>query len=76
LVLDPDEWVGTKLVPITTLNVVMQKGLLNAVPTFQQWSSGAKVPGWALAANSANVASSLWQYYGWPYPSTEPGACS
>jgi len=75
LVLDPGEWVGTKLIPITTLNVVMQKGLLNAAPTFQQWSSGAKVPGWTLAANSANIASSSWQYNGWPYPSTTPGAC-
>jgi hypothetical protein len=76
VVLDPGEWVGTKLIPITTLNVVMQKGLLSVAPTFQQWSSGAKVPGWTLVAkNLANIASSSWQYNGWPYPSTTPGAC-
>jgi len=45
LVLSPDDWVGTKLVPITTLNVVIQKGLLTAVPTFPQRATGAAVPG-------------------------------
>jgi hypothetical protein len=75
LVLSPDDWVGTKLVPTTTLNVVIQKGLLTAVPTFPQWATGAAVPGWQLTTNIAISVSEGFQYFGWPYPSTETGAC-
>jgi hypothetical protein len=76
LVLSPGLWVGTKLVPLTVLNVVVQKGLLAQAPTFPQWAQGAVVPGWKLTTNKAYVAASNFEYNGWPYPSTEPGACS
>ncbi|MFZ2057169.1 MAG: carboxypeptidase-like regulatory domain-containing protein [Acidimicrobiales bacterium] len=76
LVLSPDDWVGTKLVSITALNVVIQKGLLSAVPTFPQWAHGEAVPGWQLTTNTASSVSEGFQYFGWPYPSTEAGACS
>jgi len=33
------------------------------------------VPGWQLTANTASSVSEGFQYFGWPYPSTEPGAC-
>ena len=75
LVLSPGQWVGTKLIPLTVLNTVIQKGLLNAAPTFPQWASGAAVPGWNLTANKAYYWTSSFQYNGWPYPSTAPGAC-
>jgi len=48
LVLSPDDWAGTKLAPTTTLNVVIQKGLLTAVPTFR---SGPPEPRCRLAAH-------------------------
>jgi hypothetical protein len=75
LVLSPGLWVGTKLVPLTTLNVVIQKGLLTAAPTFSHWAHGDAVPGWKLTTNTATVATSNFQYNGWPYPSSKPGAC-
>jgi hypothetical protein len=75
LVLSPGLWVGTKLVPLTTLNTVVEKGLLAAAPTFSQWAQGAAVPGWKLTTNKAYVSTSNFQYNGWPYPSTEPGTC-
>ncbi len=75
LVLDPGSWVGTKLIPLTVLSSVIQKGLLTSAPTFSQWAQGAAVPGWKLTTNVATVATSNFQYNGWAYPSTEPGAC-
>jgi hypothetical protein len=75
LVLSPGLWVGTKLVALTTLNVVIQKGLLTAIPTYAQWTHGEAVPGWKLTANTASVSTYNFQYYGWPYPSTAAGAC-
>ncbi|GEM_PF-3073425 len=36
---------------------------------------GEAVPGWQLTANTASSVSEGFQYFGWPYPSTEPGAC-
>jgi hypothetical protein len=76
LVLSPAMWVGTKAIALTTLNTVMQKGLLSAVPTFDQWSHAGAVAGWKLTTNAANVASSNFQYNGWAYPSTAMGACA
>ena len=75
LVLAPGLWVGTKLIPLTSLNVVIQKGLLNAAPTFGQWAQGSAVAGWKLTTNTASVATNSFQYYGWAYPSTTTGAC-
>ena len=76
LVLSPGMWVGSKLIPLTVLNTVIQKGLLNTAPTFPQWASGAAVPGWKLTPNNkAYIWTSNFQYNGWPYPSTEAGAC-
>ena len=75
-VLVVSEEMGTKLVPVTVLNVVMQKGLLSAAPTFPPVGPGAAVPGWKLTRNTAYIATSNFQYNGWAYPSTEPGACS
>jgi len=75
LVLTPGQWVGTKLIPLTVLNVVIQKGLLNTAPTFPQWANGDAVPGWTLTANKATMWTSGFQYNGWAYPSTEPGVC-
>ena len=75
LVLSPGLWVGTKLVSLTVLNAVIQKGLLTAAPTFPQWAHGDAVPGWKLTANTASISTTNFQYNGWPYPSTEPGAC-
>jgi len=76
LILSPGLWVGSKLIALTALNVVMQKGLLSAAPTFQQWTQGSAVPGWKLTSNSATVSTTSFQYNGWPYPSTQLGACS
>ncbi|MGA2527788.1 MAG: carboxypeptidase-like regulatory domain-containing protein [Acidimicrobiales bacterium] len=75
LVLAPGLWVGTKLIPLTALNVVIQKGLLNAAPTFGQWTQGTSVPGWKLTTNTASVVTNSFQYNGWAYPSTTAGAC-
>jgi len=76
LVLSPAMWVGTKLIALTTLNVVMQKGLLNSAPTSAQWTQGdATVPGWKLTSNTASVSTASFEYNGWPYPSTTTGAC-
>ena len=76
LVLSPGLWVGTKLIPLTALNVVIQKGLLTAAPTFPQWTNGDAVPGWKLTANdTASISTYNFQYNGWPYPSTVAGAC-
>jgi len=75
LVLSPGQWVGTKLIPLTVLNTVIQKGLLSGAPTFPQWSGGAAVPGWNLTANKAYAWTSNFEYNGWPYPSTQAGAC-
>ena len=74
--LSPGLWVGTELIPLTTLNVVIQKGLLTAAPTFPQWTDGDAVPGWKLTANDiASISTYNFQYNGWPYPSTVAGAC-
>jgi hypothetical protein len=46
------------------------------VPTFAQWTQGQSVPGWSLNKNKAAAWTSAFEYDGWPYPSTETGACS
>ena len=79
IVLSPGLWAGNalgKLVKGTALNVFIQKGQVNAVPTFSQWLAGANVPGWTLAKNSASVASQYFEYDGWPYPAAAQGACN
>ena len=76
LVITPSSWIGTKLIPHTALNVVMQQGQLSSVPTFAQWTQGQSVPGWSLNKNKAVAWTSAFEYDGWPYPSTETGACS
>ena len=73
--LSPGLWVSTKLVPLTVLHAVMQKGLLSTAPTFPQWAQGAAVPGWKVTTNTAYIATSNFQYNGWAYPNTEVGAC-
>jgi hypothetical protein len=75
-VITPSSWIGTKLIPHTALNVVMQQGQLSSVPTFAQWTQGQSVPGWSLNKNKAVAWTSAFEYDGWPYPSTETGACS
>jgi hypothetical protein len=76
LVITPSSWIGTTLIPHTALNVVMQQGQLSSVPTFAQWTQGQSVPGWSLNKNKAVAWTSAFEYDGWPYPSTETGACS
>jgi hypothetical protein len=76
LVLSPGLWVGTELIPLTTLNVVIQIRLLTAAPRFPQWAHRDAVPGWELNANhTASISTYYFQYDGWPYPRTPTGAC-
>jgi hypothetical protein len=79
IVLSPGLWAGNalgKIVKGTALNVFMEKGQVNAAPTFSQWLAGASVPGWNLTKNSASVASQSFEYDGWPYPAAAQGACN
>lgn len=71
LVLSPGLWVGTKVMPLTTLNVVIQKGLLTAAPRFLQWAHGDAVPGWKLTANNtASISTYHFHCDGSPYSRT------
>lgn len=77
LVLDPSEWAGFRGFT-GPLNQAMQEGKLGAAPTLAQWSSGALVAGWTLPAEgqTMSVDTQSFQWLGWPYPSSAPGACS
>jgi hypothetical protein len=69
LVLQPSAWVGD-------LNYALHHGTLQDLPTFGQWTAGDSVPGWTGQAQSMQVPGSNFNYYGWPYPSSTPGACA
>lgn len=79
LVFSPADWNGKGVpVDVTSLTAALQKGLLNELPTFAQWSQGIATGSWngtLTGTRSAQVPSSAFQYYGWPYPSSTPGSC-
>ena len=61
---------------LTSLQTVLQQGLLPGAPTLAQWTQGASnVPGWNLHADTMSSAASDFRYFGWGYPTSPPGAC-
>ncbi len=76
LVISPGNWttIAAK-VTYPDLFEALQASAVEVLPTFAQWQSGADVPGWNLKAQTMSVYQQIFQYYGWPYPSTTPGAC-
>jgi hypothetical protein len=46
------------------------------MPTFSAWAHGTTFANWAGSPQSMHLASQNFQYFGWPYPSSTPGACS
>jgi hypothetical protein len=76
LVISPGNWttIAAK-VTYPDLFEALQASAVGVLPTFAQWQSGADVPGWNLKAQTMSVNQQIFQYYGWPYPSTTPGAC-
>ena len=79
LVISPGLWAGAKtqrLAAGTAFNTALQKGGLSDIPTFAQWINGSSLTGWNLTKNTASVASQSFEYNGWPYPVTHPGACN
>ncbi len=75
LVVQPNEWVGTPNVP--DLQHAIQGGGIKQPPTFAQWLTGASgVAGWNLASNTAATPwTTNFNFNGWPYLNTAPGAC-
>jgi hypothetical protein len=77
LVLQPSEWMALPGgVNISDLTQVLRQGKLVQLPTFSQWAAGDTVLNWHGSAQSMQVPGQSFQYYGWPYPSSTPGACS
>ena len=77
LVIDPQEWTGKGLPASisngSSLQYVVQSGLLHDIPTVAQWESGAGgLPGWTLKPNKLTDPSASLQYFGWAY--SPPGA--
>jgi hypothetical protein len=75
LVLQPWEWKPVPGYALTDLSAVLQQGLLPGLPTFAAWVQGPSVPGWSGSAQAMHPAAQGFQYFGWPYPSSTPGAC-
>ncbi len=76
LVLQPGEWSPVTGAAVTDLGSALQKGQLQDLPTFSAWARGATVSNWSGSPQAMQLASQSFQYYGWPYPSSTPGACS
>ena len=76
LVLQPSEFQSAPGTAITNLDTVLRKGLLPAVPSFSSWAAGTPGPGWSGGTRSLGLLTQSFVYYGWPYPSTNGGACS
>jgi Carboxypeptidase regulatory-like domain len=80
LVIDSAEWTGAGLASTVTnaasFSSVVQQGLLKTLPSFGEWSSGGRVPGWSLKKNAMSPSSASLEYFGWAYPGiATPGAC-
>jgi Carboxypeptidase regulatory-like domain len=72
LVIDPQEWTGKGLPASisngSSLQYVVQNGLLHDIPNVAQWEAGAgALPGWTLKPNKLSDPSASLQYFGWAY---------
>jgi hypothetical protein len=76
LVLQPWEWQAVPGAAVTDLSAVLQQGLLPSLPTFSAWAQGTTSANWSGHAQSMQLTTQNFQYFGWPYPSSTPGSCS
>ncbi len=83
LALSPNEWVGASLpAPFQGgLAGFLQGGKLQNAPTFAHWMNGhngADDRGWLLVPNTASLASTGFEWLGWPYPASigDGGGCN
>jgi hypothetical protein len=80
LVFDPVEWtgkgLGATLTNASSLQYILQSGQLPDIPTLSQFDGGTSLKGWQAGTKSTVTPSSTsFEYLGWAYPSTTPGAC-
>jgi hypothetical protein len=75
-VLEPSEWTVNNKSPVGSLTAALQKGKLQQLPDYSQWTAGTTVPGWTGQAQTMSTTSGAFQYFGWPLPSTATGSCS
>jgi hypothetical protein len=75
LVLQPWEWQAVPGAAVTDLSAVLRQGLLPSLPTFSAWAQGNTSANWSGHAQSMQLATQNFQYFGWPYPSSTPGSC-
>jgi hypothetical protein len=77
LVISQGNWQGTIIAKVSypDLFTALQAGVVSTLPTFVQWTSGASLPEWSLKAQTMSLYTQAFQYYGWPYPASTPGAC-
>jgi hypothetical protein len=80
LVFDPAIWTGTGLPAngqnLSSLPLVLSKGLLTGLPTVSEYESGKLVSGWkTVKGNTINPVTTAFQEFGWGYPNTTAGAC-
>jgi hypothetical protein len=81
LVSDPAEWTGDglarKLTDVTSLQSVLEAGLLPDAPTLEQFDAGATVRAWkTVRGNQVSVSLQSFEFLGWGYPGiAASGAC-
>jgi hypothetical protein len=80
LVYDPAEWTGAGLASSVTnaasLTSVVSRGLLTRLPTLAEFDAGQSVPGWkTVKGDEITQFSANYEFLGWGYPTSTPGAC-
>lgn len=80
LVYDPAEWTGSGLLSSVTnaasLTSVVSHGLLTRLPTLAEFEAGSSVAGWkTVKSNEITLFSGNFEFDGWGYPVSTPGAC-
>jgi hypothetical protein len=76
MVLEPSEWTQPANAKFLSLDAELQKGGLQQLPTYSQWTAGTSVQGWTGQAQTMTTTSGAFQYFGWPLPSSATGSCS
>ncbi len=80
LVYDPAEWTGvglsTSVTNAASLTSVVSHGLLTRLPTLAQFDAGSAVAGWkTVKGDEITLFSGNFEFDGWGYPVSTPGAC-